>query len=129
MTFPDSEMHGRWQMVRAEFGGESVPELVATKTSLELSPGRYAIAFDGEVMDAGQFRPGDASVHRSLVFTCLKGANAGRTVRAIYQLVGNRLRICFSFDGKTPGPSPRSPRRVFISRRTAGKKSPETSDN
>ena len=31
-----------------------------------------------------------------------KGPNAGRTIPCIYQLAGNRLRVCYGLDGTTP---------------------------
>jgi hypothetical protein len=35
-------------------------------------------------------------------FVGARGVNAGRTIPSIFQLTGDRLRICFGLDGKTP---------------------------
>ena len=96
------ELEGRWQMIRADFEGESVPELIVTKTLLEIVGARYSITFENEIVDAGRLTIEEAPTHRRLTLQCAAGANAGRTVRAIYQRVGDRLRICFGFNGNPP---------------------------
>lgn len=89
-------------MVRAEFAGEAAPELVVKKSSLEFSGDNYAVWFDGQVMDQGRFALGERDGHLALTLTGITGTNAGRTIPAIYQQTGERLRICFGFDGVAP---------------------------
>ncbi|MEO6568458.1 MAG: TIGR03067 domain-containing protein [Opitutaceae bacterium] len=95
-------LEGLWQMTRAEFAGESAPEMIITKTMLELSREHYAIRFDGDVMDEGMFSLKSSPANPTLVFTGRRGTNAGQTIPAIYQCVGDRLRICFGFGGEAP---------------------------
>jgi uncharacterized protein (TIGR03067 family) len=102
MTPDARELEGLWQMIRAEFDGDPAPELVITKTTLELSADGYAIRFDGEIADAGNFTAGEANGHLTLTLTGVTGTNHGRTIPAIYQHAGDRLRICFGFAGKPP---------------------------
>lgn len=95
-------LDGCWQMIRAEYDGDPVPELIIAKTTLEISADTYAIRFDGEIVDAGKLMTGAAEAERSLIFTGITGTNAGQTIPAIYQRAGDRLRICFSFTDKPP---------------------------
>lgn len=89
-------------MIRAEQAGEAAPELVAERTQLELRAGHYAVRFDGTVMDRGTFEIGGTPDVRTLLLRGLAGPNAGRTLPCIYQLAGDRLRICFGLDGVAP---------------------------
>lgn len=89
-------------MIRAESGGESAPELVVQRTELELRAGEYLVRFDGRTMDRGTFESGAGSDPKTLLLRGLAGPNAGRTIPCIYQLVGDRLRVCYGLDGREP---------------------------
>jgi uncharacterized protein (TIGR03067 family) len=89
-------------MMRAEFAGDAAPEHVVARTTLELSGDRYAMRFDGEIADAGEFTTGGANGHLTLTLTGVTGTNRGRTIPAIYQHAGDRLRICFGCAGEPP---------------------------
>lgn len=89
-------------MIRAEFAGDAAPELIIAKTTLELTVERYTIRFDGEIADEGKFTTGEANGHLTMTLTGVTGTNEGRTIPAIYQHAGDRLRICFGFAGEPP---------------------------
>lgn len=89
-------------MVRAEFAGEAAPELVVQRTELHFSAGRYRVSFDSVEKDAGTYvLAGDTST-KTLTLLADAGANVGRKVECIFQLVGDRLRICYGLDGRLP---------------------------
>ncbi|MES1207569.1 MAG: TIGR03067 domain-containing protein [Pseudomonadota bacterium] len=94
-------LEGRWQPLRAEFAGVSAPAEVLAKTELELRAGHYTVRFGAEAVDHGSYAH-DRCTNGALILTGLKGTNAGRTLPAIYQLVGDRLRICYGIDGQSP---------------------------
>jgi uncharacterized protein (TIGR03067 family) len=98
----DRPLEGLWEMVRAEFAAEAAPELVVRKMSLEFSDDRYAVRFDGQVVDEGRFTVAEVECHLTLTLVGVSGHNAGRTIPAIYQKTGDRLRICYGFDGVKP---------------------------
>jgi uncharacterized protein (TIGR03067 family) len=89
-------------MVRAELQGESAPDLVVLKTVLEFTAGDYAVRYAGETADRGSYQAGETADFKTLVLRGVAGTNAGRTIPCIYQLHGNRLRICYGLDGGTP---------------------------
>jgi uncharacterized protein (TIGR03067 family) len=89
-------------MVRAEMNGESAPELIAQRTQLELIGDRYFVRFDGQITDRGTFELSANIEAKTLVLRGKTGPNAGRTIPCIYQLVGDRLRICYGLDGLAP---------------------------
>lgn len=99
----EAAIEGTWQIVEAELAGEEMPALVAQKTEVELSAGTYTVRFAGEVADRGSYALAGAPTAKSITLTGVEGTNAGRTIPAIYQLVGDRLRICYGLDGIAPG--------------------------
>ncbi len=95
-----TELIGRWQMIRAELAGESAPELVTSRIVLELGTGSYEVVYAGEVSDAGEWSGGATA--GTLTLLGKRGPNAGRRIPCLYQLAGERLRVCYGLDGKEP---------------------------
>ncbi len=91
-------LHGQWRPVRAELDGEEAPAIALDRMELLFQADTYTMRFAGEVHDHGTF------IHTvaSITLTAQHGANSGRVIPAIYQLVGDRLRICYGIDGQVP---------------------------
>jgi uncharacterized protein (TIGR03067 family) len=98
---PDS-IHGTWQVVKAEFGGRSMPPEAAVQIELEFTVGGYTVRFGGEATDAGSYVLAPGEPHRRITMTGRSGVNAGRTIPGIMQLVGDRLRLCCAMQGSLP---------------------------
>ena len=116
-------IEGLWQPLKAELSGEAAPPMVLERMTLTLRSGRYTVHFGGEVSDQGNFTHGAAEPHALLTLAGERGANAGKIIPAIFQLVGDRLRICFGLDGKLPAAfATNSTSRHYLVtyRRTAG---------
>lgn len=100
---PDNaRLEGAWLMIRAELDGEDAPEIVTQKTLLSLKGGNYSVSFDGQVMDRGTYEVGGTLEGRTIILKGESGPNAGRTIPGIYQLVGDRLRVCYGLDCVAP---------------------------
>ncbi len=97
-----SEIDGVWEMVRAECDGETAPELVVRQTTLEFAQGRYRVRFAGQTADSGAFEIGNNSAVGNMLLRGREGTNAGREIACIYQVKGDRLRVCFDFEGVVP---------------------------
>lgn len=91
-------LHGTWHPVRAELDGQHAPALALERMVFILSTEGYEVSFAGEAYDSGTF------VHTgtTLAMTARHGPHAGRLISAIYQLAGDRLRICYGLDGTAP---------------------------
>ena len=98
----ESKLEGNWQMVRAELAGEPAPELVTTNMMLTLAVGGYEVRYGGVVSDRGTFLVEASTEQRTLLLTGVEGPNAERTIPCIYQLTGDRLRVCYGLDGTMP---------------------------
>lgn len=95
-------LHGIWEMIRAESGGEPSSDLLALRVELHLTADTYQVHFAGELADQGTFTRASSDTHAALILVGAKGPNAGRTIPCIYQLVGDRLRVCYGLDGTPP---------------------------
>ena len=95
-------LDGTWQLVRAELDGERAPEMVATKTEITLRGGNYEVRFGGVTADRGTFEVGLTLEVSALVLHGTEGPNAGRTIPCIFQLAGERLRVCYGLNGVAP---------------------------
>ena len=98
----DSPLAGTWQMVRAERSGDPAPELVTRHITLELTAETYLVRHAGQVTDQGTFATGAVVGRRTMVWHGTAGHNAGRTIPCLYQLRGDRLRICYGLNGVAP---------------------------
>lgn len=98
----DPELDGVWLMVRAELDGALAPECLTRNTSMELSSGRYWVKFHGETTDAGLIELGPETLWRTMRLHSLGGEHSGQTTPCIYQVTGNRLRICCGINGVLP---------------------------
>lgn len=95
-------IEGVWQMVTAELSGEAAPDLVVEQSTMELTAGQYRMRFGDTVVDCGTFELGGVAHLRTILLRGTDGTNAGRTIPCVYQLRGNRLRICYGLDGVAP---------------------------
>jgi uncharacterized protein (TIGR03067 family) len=94
-----SSLSGTWEMIRAEIGGEQSPELIALRVELEIAAAAYVVRFGGQIADRGALAIASPS---TLTLTGAEGPNLGRTIPCLYQLAGDRLRICYGMDGTAP---------------------------
>jgi len=101
MPYPTT-LEDRWQMISAELAGETAPEALANRTELELITGSYIVRFDGHTTDRGTYSLDPAGTPAALTLRGTAGPNTGRSIPCIYQLVGDRLRICYGLDGTRP---------------------------
>jgi uncharacterized protein (TIGR03067 family) len=95
-------VEGAWQMVRAELAGEAAPDEMVQHTALELTAGEYRVRYGGEVVDQGTYEIGGALGVKTMLLRGLVGQNAGRTIPCVWQLMGDRLRVCYGLNGVAP---------------------------
>ncbi len=97
-----ADLHGIWEMIRAESGGEPSTDLLALRVELHLTADTYHVHFAGELADQGTYTRSSSDTHATLVLLGAKGPERRRTIPCIYQLVGDRLRVCYGLDGTMP---------------------------
>ena len=95
-------IEGTWLPFKAELAGDTAPDMALANIHLVIRAGTYAVHFGQEISDSGRYTLGVLAEIQTMVLTSLSGTNAGRTIPSIYQLVGDRLRICYGLDGTAP---------------------------
>jgi uncharacterized protein (TIGR03067 family) len=103
MSVPaNAALEGKWQLVRAIYQGAAAPDEITQRTILEISSSSYAIKFDGKTSDRGTLEYVAHEAAKTITLVGQRGTNLGRSIRCIFQHVGERLRICYGLDGVLP---------------------------
>ncbi len=94
----NANIQGTWIPIKAELSGEAAPTLALEQIEVELSPNGYAVRFGGTNSDEGTYSLALGTPHKTITLLGIKGPNQDKTIPAIYQLNGDRLRICYALD-------------------------------
>jgi uncharacterized protein (TIGR03067 family) len=95
-------IQGTWIPVKAELGGEPVPDTVLKKISLKLDDGNYLATVAGKP-DKGAYTIDPKSTPKSNTVKGTEGPNKDKTFPAIYELQADTLRICYDLsEAKRP---------------------------
>jgi len=92
------EVQGSWTPIKADLGGQPLPEAVLKSISLKLDGGKYEVSVGG-APDKGTYILDSASKPKGMTIAGTEGPNAGKTFPAIYELKGDTLRICYDLSG------------------------------
>lgn len=98
---PTPALEGNWAPLHARLRGEAAPALVLRQTRLEIAGDHYRVTFNGAVVEEGKWEA-TAGLPQNVVFKSLAGPQAGRSLPAMVQQVGQRLRLCYGLDGHVP---------------------------
>jgi len=91
-------LQGIWMPVKAELGGQPMPDAVLKTITLKLDSGKYEVSVGGKP-DKGTYTLDFATKPKSMTITGTAGPNSGKTFPAIYELKGDTLRICYDLSG------------------------------
>lgn len=95
---PDAKaIEGSWTPIRAEFGGQPMPEAILKTISLKLADGKYEAMAQGP--DYGTYSLDATTTPKSMTVIGTDGPNKGKTFPCIYELNGDTLRICYDLSG------------------------------
>jgi len=97
---PDAKaIEGSWTPIKAELGGQPLPDAVRKTISLKLADGKYD-AMGGGKPDYGTYSLDPSTMPKGMTVTGTNGPNQGKTFPCIYELKGDTLRICYDLSGK-----------------------------
>lgn len=94
----DKSLRGNWIPVKAELGGQPMPDAVLKTISLKLGDGTYDVDVAGQP-DKGTYAIDPAAKPKAMTIKGTEGPNKGRTIPAIYEVNGTTLRICYDLSG------------------------------
>jgi uncharacterized protein (TIGR03067 family) len=92
-------LQGMWIPSKAELGGKAMPDDVVKTISLKLDNGKYEV-YVGDSPDRGTYTLDSTTDPKGMSITGTDGPNNGKTFPAIYELHGDKLRICYDLSGK-----------------------------
>jgi uncharacterized protein (TIGR03067 family) len=91
-------IQGTWLPATAELGGKALPEVVRGTIKLMVDADKYIVTI-GKDRDEGTIFLKPASNPKEMDILGTEGPNKGRTILAIYERVGDTLRICYDLGG------------------------------
>ncbi len=89
-------LQGTWLGTEAELAGKNFP---AKNLKLMMKDGKYEVRV-GAAPDKGTIKVNASAKPKEIDITGEDGPNKGKTFKAIYELDGNTLRICYDLSGK-----------------------------
>jgi uncharacterized protein (TIGR03067 family) len=95
-------LRGTWKPTKAELAGQPMPPPILQSITLKLDGANYEVIVqtpEGPSPDNGTIAIDAAEKPKAMTVTGVTGPNAGRTFPAIYELTGDRLRICYDLSG------------------------------
>jgi uncharacterized protein (TIGR03067 family) len=97
-----TKLDGVWKPAQAELGGQPMPPPVLASITLTLRGANYEVVVmteKGISPDKGRVVFDEAAKPMGMTVTGVEGPNAGKSFPAIYELDGDRLRICYDLSG------------------------------
>ena len=96
----DQRLEGAWLPVAAYIAGEVLPvtELRIARLLIK-DTGYHILDHQQRVVDRGEVHLNIAASPSSMDIVGLEGPNAGRTLRAIYEISNDLLSICYDMEG------------------------------
>ena len=92
-------IEGIWLPGMAELGGKEFPETVRKTITLEVKGDQYTVT-SGKEIDRGTCKLDASAKPKRLDITGTEGPNKGKTILAIFERNGDKLRACYDLGGK-----------------------------
>lgn len=92
------ELDGNWIAIEAELAGKKIPSGLLSSISLSISKDTYTARLAGAT-DKGKISCNPDLIPNTMDIIGLDGPNKGKTIRAIYRMVGKNLEMCLALEG------------------------------
>jgi uncharacterized protein (TIGR03067 family) len=91
-------MEGTWKVEAAEAGGKKLESDELKELVVKIAGDHYEVKTkDGT--DAGTLKLDEKAKPKTMDATKTEGFDAGKVVKAVYELTGETLRVCYALDG------------------------------
>lgn len=98
--FDPKKLDGSWVPESALLAGQAMPDEVIKSITLTLKGDKYTVELGGQT-DAGEVKVDAKAKPAAMDITGKVGPNAGKTIKAIFELSGDTLKVCYTFEGTT----------------------------
>ena len=94
---------GTWRLAQAEMAGKAVPAEGLKGFTIKVEGTSYQVILDrdpaAEPVERGTFSLQPEAQPKAITLKVTSGQNADKTVPAIYEFEGDKLRICYDLSG------------------------------
>ena len=91
-------MAGKWKIEKAEAGGKEVESDDLKGVLLTIFGERYEVLMKDK-QDAGTLKVDEKQMPKTIDSTDTEGDDVGKIVKAIYEISGDTMRVCYALDG------------------------------
>lgn len=95
------DMAGKWKVQTAEAGGKALESGDMADLVVTISGDRYEVQVKDKT-DRGTLKLDEAQKPKTMDATDTEGEDVGKVIKAIYELKGDTLRVCYAFEGDRP---------------------------
>lgn len=92
------DMEGTWKVESAEAGGKKLESEDFKEIEVKITGERYSVRIKDK-LDAGTLKLDEKQTPKTMDATDTEGDDVGKVVKAIYELSGDTLKICYTVDG------------------------------
>jgi uncharacterized protein (TIGR03067 family) len=94
------KLQGTWQFTAQEMDGKPRPAEQLIKLKITFTDDKWSVADDGKVIQAGTHKLDPTKKPAQVDALVKEGQDKGNTMLGIYELKGNKMRVCFDPQGK-----------------------------
>jgi uncharacterized protein (TIGR03067 family) len=98
-TVDEKSLEGTWLPIEAQLAGQKFPDEVLKAMKLTMADGKYAVMV-GTTLDKGTYKLDPTATPPAIDIVGVEGPNRGKTLLAIYEQMGDSLRVCYDLAGK-----------------------------
>ena len=91
-------MAGKWKIEKAEAGGKEVESDDLKTVLLTIIGERYEVLVKDK-QDAGTLKIDETQMPKAIDSTDTEGDDVGKVIKAIYEISGDTMRVCYALDG------------------------------
>src|SRR5262245_10805045 len=99
-----AKLEGNWKLAAMEVDGKDVPSEKLTSATLTIRGNKYSVQ-SGKAKHEVEFKLDPSKSPKEIDMQFLDGPNKDRVGRGIYQIDGDKLRICRSLDPQDERPN------------------------
>jgi uncharacterized protein (TIGR03067 family) len=92
-------LQGTWIPTAAEIAGQSFPEEVRKSIKLVIKDDTYEVTV-GKSTDKGTVKLDPKAKPKAIDITGTEGPNKGKTILAIFEHEGDKLKVCYDLSGE-----------------------------
>ena len=91
-------MEGTWKVEAAEAGGQKIEAADLMTLVVKITGARYEVRVKDKI-DGGTLALDEKQTPKTLDATDTEGDDVGKVVKAIYEIAGDTMKVCYTLDG------------------------------